>query len=502
MLRRTLCRLAFAAVTGFAWSATSSPAAWAAPTRLVILHTNDTHSHLAPYDKKDLKSVGGIARRATLIKKELAQNAGRVLVLDAGDCFQGTPIFNFFHGAAEFEAMEAAGYDAVTVGNHDLDDGLENLQRVYKGRKFKLINTNLLDEATGKPLFLPTWLVERAGLKVGVFGILGESSAWSAIASGQRNGIKVLPAAPVAQKAVADLKARGADFIVMLSHSGLDEDKQLAAAVPGINVIVGGHSHTKVDAPITVRSGEWSTLVLQAFQWGEYLGRLELDIEGGKIVASNGYLVPVAGDTPEDAGVAKVVEGYDAQIRDKMAKVIGQAPKGLSVDGKYDRDCELGNWATDLLRTKTRSDVAILNSGGLRAPINPGPVKVADVFTVFPFENRIVRVEMTGAQLLAVLDLVASKRVSMLQLSGLTVRIADGKVAEAMAGGIPIDAARTYRVTTIDYIAQGNDKYTPFTEAKGYEDTGILLRDFVLDGIKGNPTLEPPSDRRIQVGSR
>ncbi|MBM3266009.1 MAG: bifunctional metallophosphatase/5'-nucleotidase [Candidatus Sericytochromatia bacterium] len=500
MLRRTLALIVLAtAAIGFGGATATAEAA---PSRLIILHTNDTHSHLSPYDKKDLKSIGGIARRATIIKKEQAQQAGRVLVLDGGDCFQGTPIFNFFHGEAEFAAMDAAGYDAVTVGNHDLDDGLLNLQRVYKGRKFKLINTNLVDDQTGKPLFVPSWLVERSGLKVGVFGILGEGSAWHAIAAAQRKGLKVLPAVPVAQKAVADLKARGADFIVMMSHSGLEEDKRLAAEVPGIHVIVGGHSHTKVDAPIAVKSGDWTTLVLQAYQWGEYLGRLELEVDGGKIVSSNGYLVPIAGDTPEDAGVAKIVEGYESQIRDRMAKVIGQAPRGLSVDGKYDRDCELGNWATDLLRARTNADVAILNSGGLRAPINPGPVRVADVFTVFPFENRIVRVDMTGAQLKQVLDMVASKRVSMLQVSGLSFRIDGGQIADLSVGGGPLDPGKTYRITTIDYIAQGNDKYTPFTEAKGYEDMGVLLRDFVLDGIKGNPTLEPPADRRIQLGSR
>ncbi|MBM3275853.1 MAG: 5'-nucleotidase C-terminal domain-containing protein, partial [Candidatus Sericytochromatia bacterium] len=471
----------------------------AAPTRLVILHTNDTHDHLTTYDKKDLKSMGGIARRTTLIKKEKLQNPGRVLVLDAGDVFQGTPLFNFFHGEADYAAMDAAEYDASTVGNHDLDNGLANLQKQHKGRKFKLISTNLVDAASGKPVFMPHWIVERSGLKVGIFGILGEGSAWAAVAPKQQEGLKVLDRIPTARKAVEELKAKGANFIVMLSHSGLEEDKQLAAAVSGIHVIVGGHSHTKVDAPIPVKNGDWSTLVLQAYQWGEYLGRLELEVEGGKIVSTNGYLVPIAGDIPEDPDVAKIVASYDGQIRDKMGKVIGQAPRGLSVESKYERDCELGNWATDLLRTKTGSDIAILNSGGLRAPINPGPVRVADIFTVFPFENRVVKLRLSGALIQRVLDQVAAKEISMLQVSGLTFRIEGGKAKDVKVGGSPLDTGKAYQITTIDYVAQGGDKYAAFTEGTAFQDSGILLRDFVMDYVKANPNVEPPTDRRIAV---
>lgn len=503
MIRRTLAAVYIAAATALAGLAWPGIPALAAPSTLILLHTNDTHDHLSPYDTRKLKSLGGIARRATIIKKEQAQNAGKVLVLDAGDTFQGTPLFNFFHGEADYETLDAAGYDATTVGNHDLDDGLPNLLKQAKGRKFKLINTNVVDEATGKPIFLPVWVVERSGMKVGIFGVLGQGSAWHAVAKKHQQGMKVLDEIAVARNTVDELKGMGADFIVMLSHSGLDEDKKLAAEVQGIHVIISGHSHTKVDAPISVKNGSWTTLVAQAYQWGEYLGRIELVVDGGKIVSSNGYLVPVAGDTPEDPDVAKIVDKYVAKIPIDIRKVIGQAPEGLSRDGCRERDCALGNWAADLLLSRGGGDVAILNSGGLRADIMPGSVTVGDLFMVFPFENVVVKLDLTGDQIRRLLDKVAAGDVSMLQVSGISFGIENGVAKDIKVGSEPLDPARKYRVTTIDYLAQGGDRYTVFAEgdadSKRFENTGTLLRDFMIEAVKAHPTIVPPANRRIVI---
>ncbi|MBI6545565.1 MAG: bifunctional metallophosphatase/5'-nucleotidase [Cyanobacteria bacterium NC_groundwater_1444_Ag_S-0.65um_54_12] len=473
--------------------------AWAAPARLILLHTNDTHDHLLPFDKKDLKSVGGIARRGTLIKQVLAQNPGQVLVLDAGDTFQGTPLFNFFHGKADFEAMDAAAYDATTVGNHDLDEGLVNLQQQYRGRRFKIINSNLVDPASLKPIFTSAMLFERAGLKIGVFGLLGEKSAWPAIAAKHQAGLKVLDREIVARQMINELQAKKADVIVLLSHSGYEEDKELAARVAGIHVIVGGHSHTKIPSPAAVKNGAWTTYVLQAYQWGEYLGRMDLDIESGKVISQDGYLIPVMGDTPEEPAVAKLVESYDVQIRAKMAAIIGQAPRGLSWEAKYEHDCELGNWATDAMRKRTGTEIAILNSGGLRAPLNAGPIKVGDIYAAFPFENRLVRLVMSGQLICDLLNHVTARQAGMLQVSGLSWRIVGEKAVDIMVGSEPINPERSYSVTTIDYLAQGNDRYTMFPQATNYEDLGLLLRDCLLEETKSVATVNQPPLGRIKI---
>jgi len=469
---------------------------------LVILHTNDTHAHLEPYDRKELRSVGGIARRATMIRQARKQFGDKLLVVDAGDTFQGTPVFNFFRGKADYEAMDAAGYEATTVGNHDLDEGLDNLKTQIKSRSMRLISSNLVDATTRKPVFGADWVVERGGNRIGIFGVIGEVSAWQSIARKHRKGLDVLPAAETARRKAQELRAKGCKTILMLSHSGFEEDQALAAAVPGIDLIIGGHSHTRVDHPKEVRCGTWTTLVAQAFQWGEYLGRIELDLApDGHIQAHNGFLVPVAGDTPEAEDVATLVKGYTSRIEIAMGEVVGQAPQGLSTDGKYDRECGLGRWASDIVRQTTGAEIAFLNAGGLRASINPGPVHVGDIYQVFPFENTLVTLSMTGSQLRRLLGLVARREAGLLYMSGATALLGDGKVEEVLVGGKPLQDGRVYRVATIDYLAQANDKYTTFSEATQFKDQGILLRDAIIDWVRKHPKASEPQGIRLQVRS-
>ncbi|MBU6428692.1 MAG: 5'-nucleotidase C-terminal domain-containing protein, partial [Cyanobacteria bacterium REEB65] len=378
------------------------------------------------------------------------------------------------------------------------DDGLADLEKQDAHRHFLLINTNLVDPKTGHYLFTPYHIFKRAGLKIGVFGVIGTDSAWPAVSAVNQRGMKILDPVAVARQAVAHLKAQGADIVIMLSHSGFAEDKAMARKVRGISVIVGGHSHTKVPHPVAIQDGDWTTYVAQAFCYDRYLGRIDLTVDDGKVVQENGFLLPIAGDTPEDSKVATVVDRYADQIQAKMDVVIGQAPDGLSVSDKYDRDCPLGDWAADLVRARMKADVAILNSGGLRSALNPGPIHVGDVYTVFPFENRLVTLDMSGALLARQLDAVAAHKAGMLQMSGLTWHIDDGKATDIMIGGHPLDPAKIYKVATIDYVALGNDHYTVFPKGTHYQDSGVLLRDAILAGIQQEKVVEPPATGRVE----
>lgn len=471
--------------------------AWAAPIDLTILHTNDTHDHLTPYDTRDGKELGGVARRATLIAK-LKKDAARVLVLDAGDTFQGTPLFNFFSGEPDYKTMDQAGYDATTIGNHDLDLGLENLKAQAAGRGFKLISTNVLDPKTGKPIFVGTHVFERQGLKIGVFGVLGDA-ALLAVAEKYRKDIKFVSPYAIAQK-TADSLRKQSDLVVMLSHSGLAEDTDLATKVKGIDVIVGGHSHTKLEQPREVANGDWKTLVVQGFQWGEYLGKLDLKIENGKVVSYVGKLLPITKDIAEDQTVATTVAQYNDKIEKQMAVVIGNAPKGLSTEGKYVRDCELGNWAADMMRARGQADIGAMNSGGLRAALQPGDVTVGEIYTIFPFDNAVVTVDLDGQTLQEILDKAAGTpgRNGTLQYSGVTFRVEQGRAVDVMVNGQPLDLKKSYKLATIDYIAQGNDGHQLFTRGKNYKALGVLLRDAALEAIKASQTVQPPAVGRIK----
>lgn len=471
--------------------------AFAAPVDLTILHTNDTHDHLLPYDTRYGKDLGGIARRAKLIKQIKAE-APATLVLDAGDVFQGTPIYTFYLGDADYKTLELAGYDATTVGNHELDNGLANLLKQAEGRSFKVINSNLLDHS-GKPLFVRKHVFERNGLKVGVFGILGED-ALGAIAKKHQQDFRFRPSVEVAEEMVRELREE-ADLVIMLSHSGLEEDTALAKQVKGIDLIVGGHSHTKLDVPREVMNGDWRTLVVQGFQWGEYLGRLDLKVENGKIVSYEGKLLPITAAIGEDPVVAETVEAYNAKIAKEMAVVVAQAPQGLSSEGKYQGDSQLGNWTADMLKEVTKADIGIVNSGGIRASFQPGPITVGAVYSVFPFDNAVVTLDVSGKLLQQILDTTASYlgASGFLQFSGVTFRIEDGKAKDVKVNGKKLDEKRTYTIATIDYIAQGGDRHPLFTEATNYQTQGVLLRDAVLAYLKKNPNVKAPALGRIQV---
>lgn len=469
----------------------------AAPVGLTILHTNDTHDHLTPFDSRAGKDLGGIARRATLIKRIKAEKPG-TLVLDAGDVFQGTPIYTFYKGEADYLTMDQAGYDATTVGNHELDNGLENLLTQAKGRSFKVINSNMLDHS-GKHLFVRTHVFERNGLKIGVFGILGDN-AQGAVAKKHQKDYVFVPPLQVAREITDELRKQS-DLVVMLSHSGLEEDTDLAKQVKGINLIVGGHSHTKLDVPREVANGDWRTLVVQGFQWGEYLGRLDLQVEKGRIVSYDGKLLPVTNVLADDPLVAETVSSYNDKIVKQMEVVVGQAPKGLSSEGKYQGDSPLGNWTSDLLREMTRSDIGIVNSGGLRASFQPGPVTVGAVYSVFPFDNAVVTIDVDGKLLQQILDTTASYLggSGFLQFSGVTFRIEGGKALDVQVNGKALEASRTYKIATVDYVAQGGDRQPLFAKAKNYQTQGVLVRDAILEALRKNPTITPPALGRIKV---
>lgn len=471
---------------------------WAEPMDLTILHTNDTHDHLAPFDTRDAKDLGGIARRATLIA-QIKKTHPRVLVLDAGDTFQGTPLFNFFSGKADYDTLDQAGYDATTVGNHDLDNGLLNLEKQDAHRHFKLISTNLLDPKTGKPIFYGSQVFEREGLRVGVFGVLGDD-ALLAVAEKNRRGFRFVSPYAIAEKTAAELH-KHADLVVMLSHSGLQEDLDLASKIKGIDVIVGGHSHTKVDHPKVVTNGDWKTLVVQAYQWGEYMGELDLKVDHGTITSFDGNLLPITRALAPDPKIEATVTRYSDQIAKRMNVVIGEAPKGLSQDDKYARDCELGDWTADLMRDRAHAEIGIMNAGGLRSPLLPGPVTVGAIFSIFPFDNALVTVDLDGSTIQQLLDRSASApgKAGALQYSGLKFRVDGAHATNVEVDGAPLDPARHYRVVTIDYLAQGNDGFTPFTKGTHYHALGMLLRDTILEAVKTHPEVLPPATGRIQA---
>ena len=245
--------------------------------RLTILHTNDTHSRIEPFpsDASRNANLGGVARRAALIKK-IREQSSNVLLVDAGDVFQGTPYFNFFKGELDYKLMSAMGYEISTVGNHDFDAGLPGWLNILPLAKFSLVTANYdFSRTILKGLFAPYKIFRKGRIKVGVFGLGVELKGLVDPALTEET--KYLEPAPVAKEMVEELRAKKCDLILCLSHLGYSSDQILASEVSGIDVIIGGHSHTFMKQPQQVINSEgFSTLIHQVGFAGIRLGRIDL----------------------------------------------------------------------------------------------------------------------------------------------------------------------------------------------------------------------------------
>ena len=276
-----------------------------ADVRLTILHTNDMHSRLDPFPLDGLPTAGkgGMARRAALIKQiraEAAAQGGHVLLLDCGDIWQGTPYFNFYGGELEYRLMSAMGYDAATLGNHDFDNGLEGLVKQLPNAAFPFLSANY--DFSGTPLagrFQPRRVFERGGVRVGVFGVGIELAGL--VPDAKFGATRYLDPVAVAEQQVKALReVEKVDFVICLSHLGYAydtdkiDDRKLATRVAGMDLILGGHTHTFLDAPQPVAGpGGWRTLINQVGWAGLNLGRFDVTFRRGKPLSTTAAVLPV-----------------------------------------------------------------------------------------------------------------------------------------------------------------------------------------------------------------
>ena len=279
---------------------------------LVILHVNDTHGKLMPHDDNNIKNAGGIARMATMIKKIKSDNKGRVLALHAGDDFsRGDKLTLRYNGEVNMLAMQAIGYDAFVPGNGDFYLGVENLIKQTKLVKFPILHANVIYKESQERLFEPYIIKEIAGVKIAIIGLgfvrLEHPSGWN---------LDLKDSIATAKELLAKLRDK-VDLVIALTHIGLVDDKRLAKEVPEIDIIVGGHSHDKLDEPLLIpRPGDkGNVIIVQAFEHGLFLGRLDLMLnleKSGKykITKAEGKLLPIDNKIKDDKEVSKILKRY------------------------------------------------------------------------------------------------------------------------------------------------------------------------------------------------
>ena len=475
-------------------------------TRLTVLHVNDFHGHLLPDFNKTIDGispVGGAARLARMVADERAKNPDGVLLLSAGDMFQGTPISNVFHGRSVMDFMNYLKFDAMALGNHEFDWGTDILHQLAAAASFPFLAANLQDlHGQGLPLIKSHILLERKGIKLAVIGITTPDTAFTTQPRNVAGLIFQQPAA-ILPPLVQELRAGGADLIAVLSHSGLDADLAIAAEVSGIDLIIGGHSHTVVTEPLCVNH----TIIVQAGSNGAYLGVLDLEIDPSthKIVdfSRKNELKPVlaAPADPVDEKAAAIVARFNEQIKAAFARTVGET--AVDLVRNPGTESNVGNLLADAFREASGADLALLNGGSIRTDIRKGKITLEQVYTLLPFDNQIVTMDLSGAQIRQILEQNASSTHQKLQVSGLTVRYdltqpAGRQAAEIEVGGQPLEDVRTYRMATNDFLAAGGDAYTTFKAGANLV-YGELVRDVFSAYLERKSPVRPQIENRIEI---
>ncbi len=467
---------------------------------LTLLFTNDTHNRLEPFEHLELKQkVGGVVRRGHYFDSVRRQNP-QTLVLDAGDIFQGTPFYNFYLGEPDIQAMNLLGYDAGTVGNHDLDNGMLNLRKQVQYAHFPMLNANITEKATGLLLFRPFQIFERHGLKIAVLGFLSEH-AWQAVAKQNKVDYVFHDPIPIARRLVAELRPK-VDLIVSLHHMGIWHDEPFARAVPGIDVIIGGHSHTEMEQATLIPNGSpngmGGTLLMHAGHMGAWVGRLDLTLNHRRQIVRYTSERTLMDERWERQPLPLMLESYGQRLRADMEQVLGESEDDFSVEGKYNGPFPLGSLLADILRESFAAEVAVMNTGGIRNGLNRGPIQVGEIFEILPFDNTAAVLELPGASLRKIVEISASRLgVSKnLQFSGLIYTLQGKQVTDIQVQGKPLDPRRWYKVAAPEYVLQGNEAI-PFEGARNLVASNQILRDLIMDYLRQHPRIKKPTDDRL-----
>ena len=511
-----------------------------APLKLTVLHTNDHHGRFWPNSDGEY----GLAARKTLIDKvraEVKAAGGEVLLLDGGDVNTGVPESDLQDAEPDFKGMNLLGYDASAIGNHEFDKPLAVLDKQIKWSKFPLLAANIYNKTTGQRMFEPYRVFERGGYKIAVMGLTTDDTSKMVLPVNVAN-VEFRKPADEAAKLVPELRSQ-ADMVIAATHMGhytdgksgvnAPGDVEMARAVKGLDLIVGGHSQNPVcmlaenkrnDAYVPgqpcapdKQNGTW---IVQAHEWGKYVGRADFMIDGsGKVELVKYQLLPVnlkqrvSGQPPklygdaiaEDAGLREFLKPFQDNGAARLTVPVGETV------GVFDGDrvrvraqpTNLGVMIARSMMDRTAADLAIMNAGGVRDSLPEGKVTYRDVLKVQPFGNQISLIRLSGAELVKYLEAVAKMTPgsgAFPQTVGVQMVIEGGVLKEAKVQGRAIEAQREYKLAINNFTAGGGDGYPKLTDHPGHVNTGLVdadvMRAFIAAGspLKAVDFAPPPTD--------
>lgn len=494
---------------------------------LTILHTNDMHGTLEAFavDTGDATAqtgdpgrafqqygragvVGGAARLATAIERVRARR-GRdgVLLVDAGDTFGDGLLANLTRGEATIRVMNALGYQFMALGNHDFEYGAARTRELQSLAQFPMRAANVRDDALGTP-FLgdPTHVVPAGRLRVGLLALGYHNTPET---GNRRNtaGLTFTSGIEAARRLVPVLRQR-ADVVVVVSHQGTIIDSALAVSVPGIDVIVGGHSHDRITPPRRVGSS-W---MVQALSDASALGELTLLVDGGRVTRVSGMVHELYADRFAPAvAIAALLDSVRRPHRDTLEAIIAHASSPIG--RQYKSESPIDRLAGDLLRRHATAEIAFLPGLGFGVTLRPGSVTREALAGLFPHPTPVVRMTLTGAQVLQVLEQSAinlrpsapMERVGgLVQTSGLRwtadlTRPLGRRVRDVHVGDAPLELARRYRIVTTGGMLQGTHRYAAFADGTDIIREPMQVLAVLEEGMRLMRHITPPPIGAVRV---
>ena len=472
--------------------------------RISLLQVNDVYQ-ISPTNNG---TRGGLARLATL-RRKIAVESPHTLFLLGGDTLAPSVASNIFKGRQMIDAWNAVGLDYAVLGNHEFDFGDDVLLERMKESRFAWLGANVFDRRTGKTFGdTPPFVIrELGGVKIGLFGVLTPETGR---ASKPSENVEFRDPCETAKRIVPEMRARGAQVVIALTHLTMRQDKALAACAP-VDVIIGGHEHTLLQSLVG------STPIFKMGSDARNLGRIDLNVDRatGKLTSIDWEIVPVTNEVSDDPQVAVLVAEYEKRLSAELDKSIGSTLVQLDARQRANRSGEtnLGSFVADTFRQAMKADVAIINGGSIRsnATFGPGSLTKRDLLSILPFENHVVKVEVTGVVLREALEhgvsRVAEEREAgqFPQISGVQFAFdgrlpAGRRVVSVKVNGQPLDDRKTYTLATTAYVLGGGDGYMMLRVARPLvnAEEGPTEADVLINAVAQAGEIKPQTDGRIR----
>jgi len=505
---------------------------------LNILHTNDMHGGIVPREATFMNPdfppmIGGgayISAYVEGVREECEASGEYCLLVDLGDIFQGTPTGNWGGGDYVVDWMNAAGYDMMTLGNHDFDLGTENALDLCSQTEFPVVCANFVVDSTGEipdPI-VPYLILDIGGVDVAFIGLC-TTDTYGLVTPELLGEYTFLNEVETTRRCIAEVEAQGADVVVVLAHIGQpgDPDRylervyeaweageeytkdfsmnvaEMTCLIQGMDLVISGHTHLGLLRPWV--SPISHTIVVQGYANGTGIGRirLALDTETGTLVGydlpeGDEYISLLHDEYWPDVEIASMIEGFRVVAEAGMDEVIGEAAEQIS---RGDSEHPVGRLVADAMMWATGADVALMNRGGIRTEIPRGPITPRVLYQAIPFEEDLFLVEVTGDQLRAILETGMQGRRRDMEPGGFTClrnqALPDGeKIENLLIGGEPVDPDRIYTLVTTGYLAQGNVGYEIMLEHDPVP-AGVRLLEALTDYVAAIGTVESDNMTRV-----